>query len=143
MHGIFAVAVYQASLTLWCFAIVTASENKYTNALSMAWTTFSDPPKSIAKLDGQHDSRVKDFIALNRGAAALSGSHCTGSQDEESTDATILVLYNPAALMHAGTTILRRYSQGQKREADLPRFVASLVQLMDDLGLAAKSVGFG
>ena len=132
MQAFFAVAVYHASLTLWAYAIITGARQKKTGLFPQSL----GPVDKVLRLDGDPSPQLNNFITLGDGAPVISSSPTDNAAD----DVTFL-FYNPGAIMQVGISILKGQAPG--RDHNLLRFVESLVQLMEDLAKAAKSVGFG
>ena len=131
MQAFFAVIVYHASLTLWSFAIIVGARQKKAGLFPLI-----QEPDKVLYLDGGPSPLLNSFIALGEGTPAVSN----GKTDDAVGD-TVLLLHSPGAVMQVGIAILKE--QARFRDNNLPRFVEGLVQLMEDLSQAAKSVGFG
>jgi hypothetical protein len=136
MQSFFAVTVYHASLTLWAFAIIAGARQKKAGLLYDNWAITQNRSDKIFRLDGDFSAQFYNFVALGDGVPAVSNSSSGNAMAE-----ILFVLCNPGALMQVGVAILKE--QAQFRNNNLSKFVDSLLQLMDDLSKAAKSVGFG
>ena len=133
-----AVAIYHASLTLWVFGIITGAQQKKQGMLqpNSSLTSENTATKTF-RLDGEFSTQYWNFVALGEGVPAIS----TSPNGDPANDATA-PLYCAASVMTVGSAILKDQTP-RLLSTCLPRFVESLVQLMDELSRIAKSVGFG
>ncbi|KAK3680733.1 hypothetical protein LTR37_021088 [Vermiconidia calcicola] len=136
LQGFFAVVIYQASLTLWAFAIVIGARRKRAGPLPDTNIMSEDQSGPALMLDGSVTGGLEGFLAMGDGVPAVSRAALHMSDTN-----LVPVLFNPGAIMQASIGMLK--ARSAPRDHTLSRFVESLVQLMDDLSKAAQSLGFG
>lgn len=127
LRDFWAIAVYQAGLTLWSYGVL------YNSAVVTADTGSGPSPpvrkrtENIAVLDGPHSSGVQRFIALNRGQGAI-GSAAIGQADSRH-----VLLSDPDAIMGV---LIELFKVNHRSQQSLPPLVSNLTSLMEGLQTA-------
>ncbi|KAK4496952.1 hypothetical protein PRZ48_011401 [Zasmidium cellare] len=137
LRDFYAVAVYQAVLTLWVYGMVTNVARKsgdktpiHTNRSSMLLNP-SDPLSSSNRvfLDDTDEKSAKSFKLLGQGTPGLKSSTSMQSSGEMSSFCS---LHNSRGLMVIGGDILE--SNFPESRNALPPLVENLTNLMSELG---------
>ncbi|KAF1352590.1 hypothetical protein BDV97DRAFT_349879 [Delphinella strobiligena] len=127
LRDFWAIAVYQAGLTLWSYGVI------YNSTVVTAGTESGPSPsvrkrtESIAVLDGPHSSGVQRFIALNRGQGAIGGTAV------EQANSHHVLLSDPGAVMGV---LVELFKVNHRSQQSLPPLVSNLTSLMEGLQTA-------
>lgn len=133
-----AVAVYQASLVLWAYAIpyksaVLRNTAQATCPPSQSGSSHVQNGQSV-RLDADDGPEVQRFLVLGKGSPCIrrwvEGDEAGPDQD--------VPLADPDAVMNAIAELLRKKNGGNERST-LP-LIANLSKLMKSLGTAAAAV---
>lgn len=133
LRDFLAIAVYQASLALWSYGVVS---NAAMTGASNAWNGNGAFAKNqgrtdnVVLLDECDSNGAQRFIALNRGQAAIRGS----SSDNKLAGPPIL-LTDPGAVVGVLMEILKT---NHKSSQSRPNLVDNLLELMGGLKAAVS-----
>ncbi|KAI0412953.1 c6 zinc finger domain-containing protein [Xylaria grammica] len=131
LRGFYAIAVYQASLVLWAYSVISLAKErqKQTPVQSQAAAL------EAVCLDGPESPAVQRFIALGKGVPGLSSSRKEGGQ---------IVACIPLSEQEQAMRAILETLDGNfpcRRDSDAaPPLVENLAQLLHELGRAASSV---
>ncbi|KAL1305022.1 hypothetical protein AAFC00_003922 [Neodothiora populina] len=129
LRDFWAIAVYQAALTMWTYGVITSSGDSDPDGNARSIATPTSAPKradSIAVLDSNGSSGSQRFIAMNRGQGAITGY----SNNERKG---MVLLSDPSAIMKALVELLEA---NHKMQHLLPPLVTNLASLMNGLQVA-------
>jgi hypothetical protein len=141
---VYAVILYRTSLALWAYGIINGAkvlreeqssniDNPQTSPSNIVW--LSDPEESI---------QMKRWISYGVGHAAIKypslspQERCTQGNGPDREQVKIAMLKNAGAVMEFASDIVSARSLEER-----PPLVRNIIQLMNDLGCAAKVIGLG
>lgn len=130
LRDFFAIALYQAGLTLWSYGVISNAAVAATGLDTTTGRSFLSSTRrddSVALLDGPSSSAVQRFVALNKGQGAISGA-----LNDLGVISTVL-LSEPGAVMGVLMEIFRI---NHKMQQSLPPLVFNLTLLMEGLRTA-------
>lgn len=125
LRDFIAIAVYHASLTLFCYGVIQRAGKDFEQSGSpVLGECFA--------LDGSGSNRSERFLSFGQGSPYVSANAIEGHFDATAGDA---LLTDPQAIMRVCLQILERNFevQGETRAVKQPPLVANLSQLMRDL----------
>ncbi|GAB7351463.1 hypothetical protein MBLNU459_g2123t1 [Dothideomycetes sp. NU459] len=149
LRDFLAIAVYQASLALWSYGVVSnaavavAAASSGSSSSSAKTQQAARPPESVALLDESDSNGAQRFIALNRGQAAIRGPAAAAAAAaaagpmEKAAPGPHVLLTDPGAVMGVLMDILKA---NHKASQSRPNLVDNLLELMGGLK-AAVSMG--
>lgn len=128
LRDFWAIAVYQAALTLWSYGVISnAAATDNTSAIGGPSPIAAKRKETVFVLDGDDRSGTQRFIALNRGQGAINGS--MGDKAGQST----VPLSEPGAVMGL---LIDLFRMNHKTLSSLPPLVSNLASLMEGLQAA-------
>ncbi|KAI1338659.1 c6 zinc finger domain-containing protein [Xylariaceae sp. FL0016] len=146
LRGFLTVAVYQATLVMWAYSIVSAAEGVGAGVNATAPSpqhahphaqNNNPPPSSHAiVLDGLDSSAVQRFITLGKGTPSI-----TGPPGLEFAAPDLVPLSDQEAAIGATLEMLASNFSCQLEGDAPPPLVENLMQLLGDLSRAAANIG--
>lgn len=128
LRGFFAIAMYQAALTLWVYSVV----KKITGGESSGQPSNSDLTCTFVCLNGPSTSATKRFISKGRPGICIVQPSGLGDVAR-----TPILLADQDSVIHLVLDILKDNFEGCEA---FPPLVENLIQLLRNLGRAAASI---
>ncbi|KAI0406336.1 c6 zinc finger domain-containing protein [Xylaria palmicola] len=130
LRGFYAIALYQASLVLWAYSVISlVKEMRQEEPVQ----SQAESPEAVC-LDGPDSPTIQRFIALGKGVPSLSRPHKDGME------ATTIPLSEHEAAMSAILETLDTNFPSRGDCDPTPPLVGNLAQLLRELGKAASDV---
>lgn len=133
LRDFFAIALYQAGLTLWSFGVISNAASMASNHSEMSMGNSRSslgPPQHcdvIAVLDGPETAAVQRFVNLNLAQGAISGSL------NNQMPGSYVLLSDTGAIMGV---LIDIFNMNHKVQQAVPPLVSNLTSLMDGLRTA-------
>ncbi|KAJ9627607.1 hypothetical protein H2203_002819 [Taxawa tesnikishii (nom. ined.)] len=140
LSGFFAITVFYSSLACWAYGLISRfksvrdQQDVGTTAPDDVSVSLQQQQTQRPRLDGDETPDVQRFVVLGRGSPVIAQA------DDASEPTELTRLSEPEAVMTVVLSVLKKNFRHMDGEA-LPPLVENLVQLLQDLSVAAGSVG--
>ncbi|RYP00598.1 hypothetical protein DL764_006472 [Monosporascus ibericus] len=125
----YAIAVYHAGLTLWVYGIISQSKGARDKA------SFPNTAAHAVPLDGPESPTTQRFITLGKGIPSI------GFRYGADPTAGLVPFSDEEAVMNVVVETLKNNFPASLDTDEAPPLVQNLIQLLQDLGKAARGIG--